>query len=531
MKSLLSSCASRLLFALSLCLPLAADETPPPASLVRGSVVLKLNFDADAERGAWSKLQGIRWEQTATGPWCMAVEIPKGNRDTAMSSRPMDLTPWRGMALHFQCKAKAEAVTQPAQPYNGVKFMLHFKAPSGERWINQNQVFGTFDWKALDFVITISEDATMGELLLGLQDATGKAWFKEIVVTVLRPRPPQRPAPDPKAPPAYRGHTLPRLRGVMSPNVFREEDLRILGKDWNANLIRWQIMRNWGKPNTDRDLDEYDRWIDGRLDELEKALVACRKYGIKVVIDLHSPPGGRDDTSDMTMFYDKKYQDHFVKTWEKIASRFKESPALWAYDLVNEPVCSKPTAPGMDSLATQIRAAKAVRAIDPKTAIVIASENWGSPDAFVWLTPVKVPNVIYQVHMYVPHAYTHQGIYTATEPITYPGKINDTQYDKETLRKVLAPVRAFQQAYNVHIYAGEFSAVRWAPGAAQYISDCIEIFEEYGWDWSYHAYREWPGWSVEHENLPANRDSHKPAATETDRKKVLMQWFKKNKKE
>jgi hypothetical protein len=103
-------------------------------------------------------------------------------------------------------------------------------------------------------------------------------------------------------------------------------------------------------------------------------------------------------------------------------------------------------------------------------------------------------------------------------------------YDKEALRQVLAPVREFQRAYNVHIYAGEFSAIRWAPGAARYLADCIDLFEEYGWDWSYHAYREWPGWSVEHENQPASPDIHKPAATDTDRKEVLLRWFKKNQK-
>ena len=230
------------------------------------------------------------------------------------------------------------------------------------------------------------------------------------------------------------------------------------------------------------------------------------------------------------MFYEKKYQDHFVKTWEKIARRFKGNPAVWGFDLVNEPVCSKPTAAGMDSLATQVRAAKAVRAIDPKTTIIIESENWDSPEAFAWLTPVNVPNVIYQVHMYVPHTYTHQGVNSPSAPITYPGIIDGKNYDKEALRKVLAPVREFQRAYNVHIYVGEFSAIRWAPGAEKYLSDCISIFDEYGWDWSYHAYREWPGWSVEHENLPADRDVHKPATTDTDRKKVLLGWFKKNEK-
>ncbi|UKI29753.1 MAG: hypothetical protein L6W00_17050 [Lentisphaeria bacterium] len=34
--------------------------------------------------------------------------------------------------------------------------------------------------------------------------------------------------------------------------------------------MRAQITRAWGKANTDRDLAEYDRWLDGKLDHLEE---------------------------------------------------------------------------------------------------------------------------------------------------------------------------------------------------------------------------------------------------------------------
>jgi hypothetical protein len=93
----------------------------------------------------------------------------------------------------------------------------------------------------------------------------------------------------------------------------------------------------------------------------------------------------------------------------------------------------------------------------------------------------------------------------------------------------LEPVREFQRAYNVHIYAGEFSAIRWAPGdsAYRYLKDVIELFEEYGWDWTYHAYREWDGWSVEHGSDP---NDHAPTKEPTDRKKLLLQWFAQNEK-
>jgi len=102
-----------------------------------------------------------------------------------------------------------------------------------------------------------------------------------------------------------------------------KENMRVLGEEWNANLIRWQITRNWGQTNTERDLVEYDRWLDGKLADLDKGLISCARYGIKVLVDLHSPPGGRYAKKDMAMFYEPVYQDHFVKVWERMARRYK----------------------------------------------------------------------------------------------------------------------------------------------------------------------------------------------------------------
>jgi hypothetical protein len=155
--------ASLAFLALALCRPLAAVEAT--ALTEKGAVVLKLNFETAAEREKWSSAPGTQWVQEVPGGnWCMAVEVAGKNPGGKMVSLLINLAPWRGMVLHFQCQAKAEGVAKPAQPYNGIKFMLHFKAPSGERWTNQNNLFGTFDWKPVGFSFAIPEDADAGEL-------------------------------------------------------------------------------------------------------------------------------------------------------------------------------------------------------------------------------------------------------------------------------------------------------------------------------------------------------------------------------
>lgn len=510
------------------------DAAAQPAAVQPGEVVFRTDFEASEARAAWSSSPSASWIQVPNRGWCLKVQATEDARGAGtMLSLPLDVSRFAGCQLLFRCQAQAEDVTQPSQPYLGVKYMFHAVSPStGSLWVNENNVHGTFAWRELRFTATVPADVQRAVLQLGLQDSTGTACFDDLEIRVAR-RLPVRPAPDPNAPPAFRGHALSRLRGCMSPNTFRDEDLRVLGQDWKANLIRWQMTTRWGAEyqySQDYDLEKYNAWLDRELDECEQALDACRRYGLLAVIDLHSPPGGRLPNRDLVLLHEPAYLRAFVACWEKIARRFQGHPAVWGYDLVNEPVQSEPPGEGgIDYLAAQVRAAKAIRAIDPDTPIIIEVDHWCSADGFRYIEPVDVPRVVYQVHMYWPGQFTHQGVHDSSVGVEYPGTIGGAVVDKQALRRHLAPVREFQLAYNVHIYCGEFSAIRWAPGdsAAHYLRDCIDIFEEYGWDWSYHAFREWDGWSVEH---GSDRDNRQPTKEPTARMRLLLDWFGRNEK-
>jgi hypothetical protein len=173
------------------------------------------------------------------------------------------------------------------------------------------------------------------------------------------------------------------------------------------------------------------------------------------------------------------------------------------------------------------RAARAIREIDPSRTIIIEPADWGGPEALNRFRPLPVSNVVYSVHMYLPHAFTHQRLNGQGTAYSYPGEIEGKRWDKAELVKALQPAIAFQQRFNVHLYIGEFSAIRWAPdnSAERYLGDVIDIFEQHGWDWSYHAFREWQGWSVEHGDDFADT---KPAETPTRRQNLLRTWFEKN---
>lgn len=432
----------------------------------------------------------------------------------------------RGHTVRVEARVRAEDVSAKPDPWNGIKVMVAIDAPAGKSWPQAPLDTGSFDWRRAGFTAKIPADATAVTLCLGLERVTGRAWFDDVSIRVVKPPVTNRPAPA--AGPMFRGHDLPRLRGAMVGTDISADSLRTLGRDWNANLVRWQLIRHGGDT-------EYDAWLAGALAKLEAALPVCEEAGLRVVIDLHSPPGGKRTTSgyygsDDRLFTDPACQEKFVEIWRQIARRFLQARCVWGYDLANEPVEESVAAGCDDWHGLAERAAKAIRAIDPARAIICEAPPWGSPESLADFTPLAVSNVVYSVHMYVPGAFTHQGVHNkSAQPVHYPGVIDGKRWDKAALETVLRPVDEFQRAYNVHIYIGEFSAIRWAPGdsARDYLRDCIELFEAHGWDWSYHAFREWNGWSVEH---GADRADSRPAATPTDRERLLREWFAKNRK-
>ena len=312
----------------------------------------------------------------------------------------------------------------------------------------------------------------------------------------------------------------------MSPGRdMTEDDFRTL-RDWGATLLRYQMVRDWGKIGANRDLAEYEAWLEGRLAHFESfVLPMCRKYGLKVVLDLHVTPGGRNAQGEFRMFFEREYADWFVDFWRRTAARFAPvvqtmGPVIYGYDLCNEPVQHGEALPECDWWSLQRRAAEAIREVDPETPVIVETNNWDVPSAFGMLSPLALVNVIYEVHVYNPIQFTHQGIMGHPMGVAYPNAARG--WDREYLRRVLGPVRAFQEKHGAKIYVGEFSAAAWAPGADAYLRDCIALFNEYGWDWTYHAFRESPVWDVE---KAGPRFSEMAPDPDTPRKRALREGF------
>lgn len=316
----------------------------------------------------------------------------------------------------------------------------------------------------------------------------------------------------------------PRLRGAMLGGKPSADDLAAL-RSRGANHGRYQLI--WGgfprSPADSASPAEYDRWLDGALAHLDGLLPVCDRLGLKLYLDLHTPPGGRNDRHDCRLFEQPRLQEQFVAVWQKLARRYKGKPAVVGFDLLNEAVEGRVAAGCERWPPLALRAARAIRAIDPDRTLVYEPAPWASAAAFAGLKPLPLDNVVYSFHYYLPMEFTHQGVFNRPRGVRYPGTIAGQKWDRARIRQTVEPVIAFQKAHGVPVYVGEFSAARWAPGGNEWLADVLAVWEEQGWPWAYHAFREWDGWSPEHGTDPADR---RRSATPTDRDKLLRAAFR-----
>lgn len=425
-----------------------------------------------------------------------------------------DLTRLRGKTLTFHGSVKLNGVSKPPRADLGAKFMFIIKKKHGTVYPGCRNLNGTTDWRPIRFSCLIPPDAEKGTLVCGIQQSTGTVQFRNLSMNVEDLYPAPVLLPDNfRCEYSQSEKQRPVQRGFMTPFAqhITQQDLRDMA-DLGANLIRWQLT---APDKTANDPAAYRDWLDNQLKRLKNFLPECERLGLSVIIDMHAPPGKRlgkaallgtagaeaaaayGNSALHKLAVDDTCYHLFLESWEKIAELFRNEKSVLGYDLINEPVQLYRTK--RDYLAIQYEAAKIIRSLDPEKPIFVESNDWCSPASFVYLHPLPLKNIIYQVHMYDPGAYTHQGLAASPAgPLKhYPGIINGVRYDKNHLRQVLAPVVDFQKKYGAKILVGEFSATRWSPGAERYLADLTELFEEFGWDWTYHAFRESDAWDAE----------------------------------
>lgn len=290
-----------------------------------------------------------------------------------------------------------------------------------------------------------------------------------------------------------RGFTL----GERSTPPRIEADYAALAA-YGGNLARIGILLDVDAGLTKFSMSQPER------DYMQTTVAMAQKYGFKVVITVTAGPAGGDH---QVVWRNSGLQASLATVWAGIATQFKGNPAIAGYELINEPIeprhrTGQPFNPmGPDEWRPlSIRLINAIRAVDPNS-IIVWMPSPGGPEKF-WpgfnnpITPLPFSNVVYSVHFYVPQEVTHQGVGNYPLHQIYPGV---WKKNKAYVIDRLQYAKAFGEANGVPIFVGEFGFNRNSPAGSRehWFQDCIELFEQYGWNWAAHAFRNWEGWDTE----------------------------------
>lgn len=233
-------------------------------------------------------------------------------------------------------------------------------------------------------------------------------------------------------------------------------------------------------------------FIEDGFQRIQKAITWCKKYGLKIVLDLHKTKGFSFDAGEKESgFFDsEKLQEGFYALWEEMAKRFGNDPENVAFELLNE-ITDQSFIKEWNRISAEC--IKRIRKYAPEVLILLGSYWNNSPDAVKDLAAPQDDRVIYNMHCYDPMKFTHQGA-TWTDMIVpeerYPFAAFDITADYFKGRFASAVETA--KKYNTALYCGEYGVIdRATPeDTVKWYKAIHEAFEELGIGRSAWSYKE-----------------------------------------
>ncbi len=166
--------------------------------------------------------------------------------------------------------------------------------------------------------------------------------------------------------------------------------------------------------------------------------------------------------------------------------------------------------------------------VDSSKYLIYSHGPWNSPSRYNDMKPFDADNIIYSIHMYFPHSYTHQRI-RGKATFNYPGKVNGRFWEKIDLVETMQPFRNFQNKYDKPVMVAEFGNAIWALDSQVYIKDLLDIFTENGWAWSYYniSGEYYKGWDARFKGTinPNGTKKYKKVGVTSERFKLLKEYY------
>lgn len=234
-----------------------------------------------------------------------------------------------------------------------------------------------------------------------------------------------------------------------------------------------------------------------QMAKLKGLLDLCALYNINVIVNVNRCVG----RYNFELHQDA--MDEHEKVWGYIIDEVATGyPALWGCEISNE--CgSNDYETTADWIYWEETTVPAVLAIiragwsgwvlhDPRDRNYTIDGHLSMElDYLDTVTLLNDSKIIYVQHMYYPLMYCQNDTYTdydnAEYPVTKIPLVTGDILTKADLVTYLTPLVNFKTNNSVPIMVGEFSTIRWIDGKDQWIIDCLDLFETYGFNWCYHG--------------------------------------------
>jgi hypothetical protein len=219
-----------------------------------------------------------------------------------------------------------------------------------------------------------------------------------------------------------------------------------------------------------------------------------------VFLDEEDPEWVGESLDDNTVWQSAEAQAAWASMWRATAEHFRDHRAVVAYDLMVEPNANAlvdaydPAAfypaygdSSYDWNRFYREIAAAIREVDNETPILVGAMGWSDVAWLGSVIPIDDDLTAYAAHQYRPIDYTSQ------EPgagPAYPGRFDadgdgaEEDVDVDWLLSALSPIDTYQQLTGAPVAVNELGVARWAPGAAQFVSDEVDVLEQVGTSWA-----------------------------------------------
>lgn len=197
-------------------------------------------------------------------------------------------------------------------------------------------------------------------------------------------------------------------------NGITKQDIDFLAKA-GFNSIRLPMHYNlYTLPIEKEPVKGKNTWLEEGFQMTDDLLQWCADNKIYLILDLHAVPGGQgndvnisdNDKSKPSLWENEENQKKTIALWKKLAERYKDSPWIGGYDLINEPNINftgkNPN--GTDEMSNaplwklQKDITTAIREVDQKHIIFIEGNGWGNN--YNGLIPIWDNNMAFSFHKY-----------------------------------------------------------------------------------------------------------------------------------